>query len=375
MNEIVIEVDGTRYTGWTEITVSKTLENLCGSFSFSSTASERMPFPVKLGRECKIFVNEILFMTGWTEKIDVDFSPNNHTISVKGRDRTNDIVDSTIGKNIEFQSKTTLKKIAEAILKELNLTHITVTDPLNLKGFDDILTDSLGVTGFKFIERFAKKRQVLLTTNGEGNIVFQRASDEKFNTVLSTEPDTVGTILEAHIGYDQTKRFNEYTVHGQTNNAGLANLLKHVPAKLNVNIQGKVLDGEIRTSRKYTFQIEDNGDSTTNTNRAAWEANFRISQSMIYQATVQGFSPLNDSGIWKINKQLRVVDKPSNINDTNSTLLITGVTFTQSVSAGSRTALTLKDRKSYTLEVSRPEKDKQDYLQGTNLIKKQEPTS
>ena len=121
MSEIVIETDGNRYGGWTEITVTKTIENLCGSFSFSSSSSDRKPFPIKIGQNCRILVDDVLFMTGWVEKITVSFDDSSHKISVQGRDRTNDIVDSTIGKNIEFQSKTTLKEIKETILKELNL--------------------------------------------------------------------------------------------------------------------------------------------------------------------------------------------------------------------------------------------------------------
>lgn len=373
MNEIIVETNGQRYTGWTQIKVTRSIENMCAAFSFQASPSARTPFPVKLGQACRVFVADILFLTGWIEKINVNFDADTHTISVQGRDRTNDIVDSQIGNNIEFTSGSTLKMIVEKILKELNLSHINVIDRFNLKKFDDIETDSLGVTGFDFIERFAKKRQVLLTTNGDGDIVFQRANDETYNTVLSTEANTVGTIFKSNVVYDDTKRFNEYSVHGQTNNLAFLTEtgIARAKARSNVNIVGKAVDNDIRESRKYFFQPEDNGVVDDNVQRAKWEANYRRSQSMIYTATLQGFKPLDDEGIWDINKLVRVIDEFSNINETNSTLLVTSVAFSQSVDDGSITTLTLKTKDAYTAIVNKPEKDKNDYKEGGFLIDRQ----
>lgn len=373
MSDIILETNGQRYTGWKNIKLTRSIENLCGAFSFEATPSEKSPFPVKLGQSCQVFVNDILFLTGWVEKISVSFDANTHTIAVQGRDRTNDIVDSQIGNNIEFTSGSTLKKIAERILKELNLTQIKVIDRFNLKKFKEIETDSLGMTAFDFIERFAKKRQVLLTTNGDGDIVFERSSDKTYNTVLSTESNTVGTIVSSNIVYDDTKRFNEYSVNGQSNN--LSFLTDFGKASLHVDVVGKATDDKIRTSRKYFFQPEDNGLIQDNKQRAKWEANYRRSQSMIYTAIVQGFKPLNDDGIWEINNLVRIVDEFSNINDTNSTLLITSVAFSQSVDEGAKTTLTLKTKDAYQAITNKPDKDSKDYKEGNNVINRQEKSS
>lgn len=377
MSDIIIETNGQRYTGWKRATVSRSIENLCATFSFNTTASLGTEFPVKLGEECKIFVDGILFLTGWVEKINVRLSSDAHHISVHGRDRTNDLVDSQLGENIEFQTDTTLKKIVEKVLKELNLSKIQVIDRFNLKMPSDIETDSMGVTGFEFIERFAKKKQVLLTTNGDGDIVFERSNTDKYNTILSTEKLVAATILESHVVYDDTKRFNEYNCIGQTNNGAQAFLTDSALAKanLNTNIEGKVKDKDIRTSRKYFFQPEDNGDDTTNLERAKWEANYRRSQSMVYNCTVQGFKPIDDDGIWEINKQLQIIDEFTNINSINSTLLVTSVTFSQNVDGGSKTLLTCKTNDAYKAIVNKPQKDSQDQNQGAFLINRQGTSS
>lgn len=370
-NSIVIEVDGQRYTGWTHASVKKSIENLCGSFSFISTASKEFPFPVKQGQNCRIFVNDILFLTGWIEKIRVKLSKDSHTITVSGRDRTNDVVDSQMS-HIDFNSNSTLKKMTEAVLKELNLNGIKVIDRFNLSKFDDIETDALGMTGFNFLERYAKKKQVLLTTNGDGDIVFERASTKKLKTILTTDPMSDSRIFSSDVIYDDSKRFNEYKAVCQENSAGLAFLTKLGLAKLGTNVHGEVFDLEIRTSRKYVFQPEDNGDTNSNIDRAIWEANFRSSQSMIYRTTVFGFQPFNDEGIWETNTLVKVKDDLMNINDTNSTLLITEVGYTQDNDNGSFTHLKLMNRLAFTTIVSKPSKDKKDYTEGT-VLKKREP--
>lgn len=370
-NDIIIEVDGIRYDGWTNISVSKSLENLTGKFRFTSTASKKNEFPVKLGQQCRIFVNSILFLTGWVEKIFVKLKPNHHSITVVGRDITNDVVDSQLD-HLDFNPPTSLKSMVEKVLSTLNLPSIEVINKFNLKNFDDIETDSFGITAFDFLESYAKKSQVLLSTNGDGNIEFIRAGTEQVNTVLSTADDRIGTILATTVEYDDTKRFNKYICRGQQNVGSNALFDKKINPVTVSNVEGLTIDDEIRTSRQYFFQPEQNGESTDNTERAKWEANYRKSNGMIYNVTVQGFKPLQDEGIWELNKLVQVVDDFSNISDTKSILLIGEIEFTENLQSGTQTRLKLIDKESFTTIVNKPTKDRRDFVQGqTKLFDRQ----
>lgn len=366
MNNIVIEVDGGRFDGWTHVSVSKSIENLCGNFRFTGTASELTEFPVKVGQECQIFVNDVLFMTGYAEKTQVELSAFNHVITISGRDITSDVVDSQLG-HIDFNPKTNLKSITEKVLEILNLKDkIKVIDNFNLKDFTDIETEALGTTAFHFIESYAKKRQVLLSTNGEGDIVFIRAGKAVNNTILSTKGDTAATLLKVNVMYDNSKRFNEYVCMGQAE----INLLLSNPGiepDAAATVQSTAFDSEIRNSRKYVFQPEKNGTTGDNEGRALWEANYRKSNSMIYRATVQGFKPLADDGLWDLNTLVHVVDDFSNINDTESLLLITEIEYIEDLNEGTITNLKLMNRDSFTTIVNQPDKDKKDFKEGPNL--------
>lgn len=360
MSIITIEVNGTRFEGWTKISVKRSIENLCGTFSFISTFLPVNKFPVKIGQNCNIHVDDVLFLTGWVEKIRIDYSVDVHTIVISGRDITNDVVDSQID-HVDFNPPITLKSMTEKVLSDLNLKTIKVIDRFNLPPFENVETDSLGTTAFAFLETYAKKSQVLLTTDGKGNIVFERAGKEQFNTVLSTKDGTVATILSADISFDDTKRFNEYKVVGQDNVGAAAWFDRKSTPEQSSSVEGEAFDKEIRTSRKYVFQPKDNGTTLTNTQRALWELNYRVSHSFIYTAIIQGFIPFRDEGIWEVNKLVQVVDDR---HDVNRTLLITGLEFSLSNEGGAITKLTLMQKEAFTTFVKRPEKEKKDQKTG-----------
>ncbi len=369
MNKITITVDGVKYGGWQEVSVKKSIEDFCGTFSFKSSSLNGEPFPVKSNQKCQIAVNDILVMTGWVEKINVRLS-DTHEITISGRDQTNDIVDSQLSGslNTEFRPPVTLKQIITQILKDLNLTNISVIDRFNLKAFQTIKQNDVGSTAFEFIEQFAKARQVLLTTNGDGNIQFERASADLLKTVISMQRDRKGIALSSNVRYDESQRFHKYTASTQGSNSSYYWFGKFVKPEKAVNIASKdAVDNGIRDSRIYFFQPDDNdNETTTNTDRASWEANFRRAQAMKYNCTIQGFSPPDDANtIWQPNKLVHVIDE---FADIDSILLITSITYVQSLDRGSIVRLELMTKDAFTLEVNKPQKDKTDSNEGSNIF-------
>ena len=368
MDNIFLDVDGKKYTGWKQISVQKSLENFCGQFSFQASALDGKLFPITMGSSCKIWVNDTKVLTGWVEKIQVRTSADNHEITVSGRDITNDIIDSQIS-HPEMNPPVTLKQVVERVLKELGITEIRVIDRFNLKPFKSILTDGLGNTAFDFIESYARERQILLTTNADGNIVFERAADNKLKTILSTRRKDAATILNGEVNYDDSKRFHIYNVAGQQNNAALAAVFAKIEhdTKKSVHVSGNVVDNEIRKTRKLILQTDtsDSEDASGNIERAKWEANYRRTQSFTYSCDVQGFKPLKDEGIWLPNYLVTVIDEYANLNaitpkGIHAPLLISEVNYSQSVDQGTITKLKLVTRDAFTTRASKPPKETKD---------------
>ncbi len=97
-DKIVLKVGGKVYSGWTEVHVSQSLDQLTGTFSFSITN----PYPdipsgwsIKLGGYCVVEINDQVVISGYIDDMPIDYDATSHTIQISGRDRTADLVDCT----------------------------------------------------------------------------------------------------------------------------------------------------------------------------------------------------------------------------------------------------------------------------------------
>jgi prophage tail gpP-like protein len=372
-NEIYLEVDGKKFDGWKTVNFTKSIDKLCGSFSFTSSSTSQSSFPVKVGQSCKIVVEDTPMLNGWIEKISVNYDVDDHTITVSGRDRTNDVVDCQPDfSKLQFTPNISLKRITEKVLESLYLSDIKVIDRFNLKPFKKITTDGVGTKAFDFLQRYAKISQVLLTTNGEGNIVFERALGRTLNTILSTRRGEQATILSSSVDYDNTKRFYHYNLNSQ---GQLANDFQPATAQKAASIKADAFDNEIRKSRLLYFQPTSSTTDQQAIDTAAWEANFRRADSMVYSCEVQGFRPINDqTNVWLPNYLINIVDDFVGINTLvgagiKSPLLITEVSYSKSLDEGSKVALKLQIEDAFTLQVNRKTKDKKDKTVGNAFVK------
>ena len=214
---ITMQIAGIHYTEFQSCSVEKTLDNLCGSFNFTAITSPDHIFPFRLGDECKIYAEGELILTGFIEIMDGQGSAGQQTLTISGRDKTCDVVDSTIGKNIEYHAGISLVEVIKQTLSKQGITGIDVIN--NVKGLDnfttgEIVTSQKSQSVFDFIESYARKRQVLLTSTPEGNILITRAATQLETDVLVAREyfDINGrnNVLSTSWNLDATNRFNTY---------------------------------------------------------------------------------------------------------------------------------------------------------------------
>lgn len=366
INTISIAINGVKYEGWINVKVTRSIETFCNSFSFTSSQVKSQTrytdlFPVKCGDSCRIYVNNIQVIYGWVEKLTISDGASsqdsgNHSITVEGRDRTCDIVDSTAAA-LNLIAPISLENIAKNILKELSLSAIKVINNYKLPSLTNTAATEVGVSYYTFLEYYARKLQVIPITNGEGNIEFIRAGTQLYNTALSREVDDANALQSSSLIIDYSKRFNKYELITQNDYTTL-NLPPDPDS--NGSIQAVAVDTRMRKSRMLAFAGEDS--STTkedNQRRVNWEANFRRGQSLVYNATVPYFKPRDDEGIWLPNKLVRVIDRSKDIN---TELLVTSVEYSQSSEAngGSLVALRFLTSDAFTQEVNKSKKSKLD---------------
>ena len=345
---ITLEVGGRRYNNFTQVTIERSLDQISGVFNFQAASDYKLPFPIPSGQAVKVFVNDSQVMTGYVDRVKVSYDANSHTISIEGRDKTADIVDSKVDHKIEFTAPITLEEIARQTLATINATDIEVINNVTdlapfVKG--ELISASIGQSAFDFLDMYAKKRQVITTTDGMGNLVFSRASKESTNIALN---NIVGgkdnTILSATVSYDDSERYNEYTFYSQGNPAGDKDAGES--SKQLTDRTGTYTDSDVRSSRQYHEVAESSSKEATLADRARWEGQIRKAKSFRYNCTVVGHSPVDSGVAYLPNTLVTVTDDFAGFQDE---LLILKVTSSISLSSGSTTQLELLTKEAFDI--------------------------
>ena len=157
---ILLKVKGTVYTNFLSATVQIRLDTLSNSFSFDAIAEDGNPLPFSLGDKCEILIDDDTVITGFIEILNVSYDANSHVISLTGRDKTGDLLDSTLRKlpGISAQA-VTLKQIIENVIESLG-TDIKVIDNVNPEPFTNtvnLLNVESGDSAWTFIQKVARQ--------------------------------------------------------------------------------------------------------------------------------------------------------------------------------------------------------------------------
>jgi prophage tail gpP-like protein len=222
---------------------------------------------------------------------------------------------------------------------------------------EDLMDPQPGQPAFEFLEKYARKRQVLLTSNEYGNLVIAQSSGIQTAAKIVNQrgdPNGLNNVLEYEFSYDQTGRYNLYKALSQLNPVPLS--VTGIAKAGSVVEQGDtldVIDREVRRGRQLTLITEAFMSDKFTQDRATWEANIRKARGKIYSCVLDGHVD-STGAVWEINRLPHVIDEDAKIN---SRMLINSVTFKMDEEEGSTTALGLVNSKAYTLTLEEPRSD------------------
>ena len=354
---LAIEVAGVRYEGWVSASVEVKMDALARAFNFETTARDGKPLPIRGGESCRIYADGDLILSGYVEIVEVEGDAESHSIQIKGRDKTADVVDSTLGVLSDLRPPITLATVCRRTLKHLDcgVKVVDLASPEKYNEAEDLVAPEPGKPAFEFLETLARKRQVLLTSNENGDLVIARPSGAKTGaTLLHRVGDDANNVLSYSVSYDSTGRFRVYKTLSQLNVVPM--LLAGGVDPSSIVSQGEdrvVLDKQIRRGRQMVTTSESAFSALEGDKRARWEANFRRARGRVYGASVDGFRD-SKGNLWRPNTRVRVRDEYAAIDEE---MLISAVTYAQTESGGSLATLSLVDKDAYTLEVSEPQED------------------
>jgi len=168
-------INGQQYLGYTDFRCYKSIKDFCGSFEITTSTEYQQDYPLKIGDAINVKVLEKNILTGYVDWIVKNIDSSNNNISIKGRSKTSDIVDSTLVSNNKNNKGIDFKVIIERILKSIGITNISVISKVGVLKVLSYDTENVAENAFDFLEVMARKLNVLLTTNGDGNIEIVRA--------------------------------------------------------------------------------------------------------------------------------------------------------------------------------------------------------
>lgn len=333
MADIRLIVNGIAYGGWKRASVSGGLDELAGTFDLG--VSEVWPGndaarEIAAGDECRVEIAGETVITGYVDAAGPNYDATSHGYSVRGRDKTADLVDcaAPVGKG-EWRNAT-FEQIARDLCAPFGIevvVHGSTGAPF------PTFAREPGETNHATLERAADLRGLRLTTDGLGRLVVGVEAAAAAGVRLVEGEN----LLSASKMTDESQRFSQYTVLGQQagndDNWGKAASQVKAIAK----------DAGVRRFRPLEIVAEDQGDSAALQRRADWEASTRAARALTVNARMQGWT-YGAGKPWRKNMRVPVYAPALRLD---RELLVSAVNFTAD-EGGSFTDLTLMPPEAFT---------------------------
>lgn len=314
---------GTRvFTGWKEVSISKSITAASGSFAV--TVAEKIPFPISPGDSVVIEFGQSKILTGYIDSVKIGFTSKDHTYGITGRDRTADLVDCSAA-NIPGQFVgLTAGQIANKLAGPLG---VAVVSPIEGRAVFPSFDLQPGETAWEAIERACRMRQFLAFSDEFGSLMISPPGAMRAGVVLREGLN----ILEGESEQNHSERFSNYLVRGQSPGSDSWN------GEDAAGAEGSVTDAGIIRYRPLIVVSESATDSVVAFERAKWEATVRAARGSRVKVKVQGWEEKEGGTLWRPNRLVTVVSRSMAVN---SDFLIAGVNYNRGA-AGTTATLDL----------------------------------
>jgi len=329
---IRVEVNGTGYNLYKQVDISGSLDDFSKEAQLIVSEAVDLNSVIKINDKVSIYLDDIKLITGYAEKVNDSESDTSHDLNFKLRTLAADIIDSSCPDDLKnVDGVTVYKDLVSKAVTGLGL-NITITDNIVATFNDEVKAAETGKNCFEFLQEYARKVQVFLNTDGDGNIIIRRPGG-----VLKTHLVEGINILESSINLDYSQRFGTYKVYSNAN-------VTEQKKTTNFNVVGEATDSLVRDTRLF----EKISDKPMNADECAFaaieEANIRRIRSFQYTAKVAGFSANGE--LWEEGKIVNVTDTKKGVK---GIFVIKDVRYNFS-EAGEYTTLTMTEPDAYTLE-------------------------
>jgi len=295
--DIQLVIGGSRYGGWTDVAVVRSMEAGSGQFEIAYTDSPASSGGIKAGDRCVLELAGRPVITGWVDRTQHTWAAGTHELSVSGRDATADLVDCTAMHSPAEWRGLKLEEVAAILAAPFG---VPVTADTDTGARFDAWRLEQGETAWEAIERACRLRGCLALPDGAGGLVIARAGESGTASGLLTG-GAKGNVVSWTLDEDQTDRYSDYHVLAQRPGGDDEAVSDYC------HVRGEARDPAITRYRPLVLPAEDAADAGVALQRARWEAVVRRARGVRAQAAVVGW--LDGGGVlWRPNTRVRTSD-------------------------------------------------------------------
>ena len=359
---ITCKLDGILFEEWTSAEVSRDMKDMAGAFSFTlrddtrsiaalAFATMSAAYRTRPGAKAEVFVDGQLELVGWVDKVSPEIDEGSAQVTIEGRDKTGDLVDSAalVDGAPEFKN-VKLEDAATRVAAPFGLSvrsEIDTGEPFARYSLD------LGETAFSAIEKGARSRHAHVLSDGIGGVVITRTGKTRAPADLKLP----GNVLSSSGSFDHKGRHSETIVRGQGEFAGKDRTAQPLidPAgtpvapgarepgdgsatekeRKGTAATGRAKDDEITRYRPIVHLARSKAAATPAQDEADWRMRTARGESEELSYTVKGHSA--NGRRWRVNELALVDDAFQGIN---RDMLISKVVFSEDAESR-KTALTV----------------------------------
>jgi prophage tail gpP-like protein len=293
---VKLKVNGLLFGGWKQLRAEVGIEQCSGAFELSVMdrwAEQAQAWQIKPGDDCELLMANQTVITGYVDAVRPHIEKAAHSIRISGRDRTMDLIDcSAIYKSGQWKG-VKLDRIARDIARPFSIEVSAVGDMGDV--FDSFHIEE-GERAFETIDRAARMRSRLVTTDGTGRLIITTASKGKAVATLA-EGDN---IYSAELDVSWKERYSEIIVKGQ----GKGDDKEYGEKVAHGKASSK--DEAIKRYRPLIVIAEHHAKGPKLSQRAEWERNVRRGRGTRSTIKVQGWTK-PDGTLWKPNELASVL--------------------------------------------------------------------
>lgn len=262
---IAVKLNGWRYSFWKSATIHTAIGEFAREVTLSVSDSPDAASAagnLYMDSPISIICDDKTVLTGYIDNVDINYNASGHTIVLRARSKTCDLVDCSYKGDAQFNGQSAHNTI-NAICRPFGIKVIWDCPDWTIGE----MNANVGDTCAGIITEICKRGGVFYTDDADGNLIITKPTETpSVTTIYNKYSDAESNVLSATVKYSSRDRFSEYTVQSQDMTPD-----DYDSAEISYMSGGTVRDPGVTRYRPRVVIAQTNQDSDTDTFSAELE--------------------------------------------------------------------------------------------------------